>query len=47
MWFNEEMLLFRIHGTLQIVNAVVLAVSVAVEILVGIIHNDGFTIFLH
>ena len=38
------MLLFSIHGTLQIVNAVVLAVSVAVEILVGIIHNDGFPI---
>ena len=45
--YQIQMLLFRVHATLQIIDAVVLAVSVAVEILVGIIHNDGFPVFLH
>ena len=41
------MTLFLDNAFLQVVNTVILAVTVAIEILVGIVHDDGFSVFLH
>ena len=41
------MLLLRIDIAFQIVNAIILAVAVAVKIFIGIVHDYGFPVLLH
>ena len=42
-----QVALFLNDAFLQIINAVVFSVTVVVEILIGIVHDDGFSVFLH
>ena len=39
--------LFRINGILQIIDAVIFSVAIVVEILVGVVHDDGFSVSLY
>ena len=41
------MTLLLVNASSQVVDSVILTVTVAIEILVGVIHNDGFPVFLH